>query len=114
MFINDHHQHIMTGDLDIVGNVKLKELIWKGHKYHEPCTINFDGAFEKIRKHLDVYIEDYCIKNKNVQKVVFEPQKNKIISCVEGKINSVKLSKTFHGRTSLQKEPTVKKKLREL
>ena len=32
----------------------------------------------------------------------------------EGKINSVKLSKTFPERTSLLKEATVKKKLREL
>ena len=114
MFINDHHQHIMTGDLDIVDNVILKELIRKGPKYREPCTIKFDDALDEIREQLVVYIDDYCIKNKNVQKVVFEPWKNKIISCVEEKINSVKMSKTFPERTSLLKEDTVKKKLREL
>ena len=109
MFINDHHQHIMTGDLDIIDNVKLKELIRKGPKYCEPCTINFDGALEEIREQLDVYIDDYCIKNKNVLKVVFEQWKNKIIFCVEEKINSVKLSKSFPERTSVLNEAVEKK-----
>ena len=84
MFINDHHQH-MTGDLDIVDNVKLKELIRKGPKYREPCTINFDSALDEIREQLDSYIEDYCIKNKNVLKVVFEQWKNKIIHLLRKK-----------------------------
>ena len=65
----------MTGDLDNVDNVKLKELICKGPKYREPCTINFDSALDEIREQLDAYKEDYCIKNKNVLKVVFEPWK---------------------------------------
>ena len=59
MFINDHHQHIMTGDLDIVDNFKFKELIGKGPKYRETCTINFEGALDEIREQLDAYIDDY-------------------------------------------------------
>ena len=50
-----NHQHIITGHLDIVYNVKLKELILKGLKYRDPCTINFEAALDEIREQLDVF-----------------------------------------------------------
>ena len=38
-FINNHYGHIITGDLNIVSNERLRQLISKGPKYREPKQI---------------------------------------------------------------------------
>ena len=47
-FKDNHHQHIVTGDLNIIHNTKLRKLIAKGPKYRVPQRINFDIAGDKI------------------------------------------------------------------
>ena len=34
--------HVITGDLSIIPNSKLRDLIAKGPKYREPCKVNWD------------------------------------------------------------------------
>ena len=48
-FIDQHHKHILTGDLTLVENAKLHNLLKKGPKYREPAKINFDDALAKIK-----------------------------------------------------------------
>ena len=41
----DHHQfhfHVITGDLSVIPNSKLRDLIAKGPKYREPCKVDWD------------------------------------------------------------------------
>ena len=52
-FINDHHIHIITGNLNIVNNERLCQLISKGPKYREPKPICFVEAREKIQTGID-------------------------------------------------------------
>ena len=56
-FVNVHHQHILTGDLSIIKCDKLRDLFYKGLKYREPQTIDFDIARSTIEENLDTYIE---------------------------------------------------------
>ena len=47
-FINDHYGHIVTGNLSIVENIKLRAFIKKGPKYREPKQLDFTDARKLI------------------------------------------------------------------
>jgi len=47
-FCDPHHKHIITGDLRLIENTKLRKLLTKGPNYREPCSINFSKALTEI------------------------------------------------------------------
>ena len=47
-FVYSPSGHVITGDLDIVNNVKLRELISKGPKYRVPKPINWGHNFKLL------------------------------------------------------------------
>ena len=51
------HGHIITGDLTIVENAKLRELVSKGLKYREPNKINWKATENMIFESTDLYAE---------------------------------------------------------
>ena len=55
-----HHNHIITGDLNIVENAKLRKLLSRGPKYREPKQLDFISAKSEIVKGIDNCIENYC------------------------------------------------------
>ena len=57
-FCDADHQHIITGDLRIIANTKLRKLLSKGPNFREPNTINYG----KCKISLETGIED-CIGN---------------------------------------------------
>ena len=56
-FIHNHYGHIITGNLDIVNNERLHQLISKGTKYREPKQTCFEEACEEIQTGIDQFIE---------------------------------------------------------
>ena len=69
-FINNHYGHIITGNLNIVNNERLRQLISKGPKYRELKQICFEEAREEIQTGIDQFIEkisnDKSIHKKHV------------------------------------------------
>ena len=51
------HGHIITGDLKIIENAKLRELVSKGPKYREPNKINWKATDNMIFDPIDLYAE---------------------------------------------------------
>ena len=47
-FCDPHHKYIITGDLRIIKNNKLRKLLTKGPNYREPRTTNFSKALIDI------------------------------------------------------------------
>ena len=90
-YIDNHHKHILTGDLSIITNDKLSKLILKGPKYREPTKINFSIARSTIETGLDDYIEVLALKHK-VDASVFNGWKACLMGCVDSKIDRVKRS----------------------
>ena len=43
-FTDPNHGHIVSGDIRIVQNNKLRKLLCKGLKYREPVSINFSNC----------------------------------------------------------------------
>ena len=49
------HGHIITGDLTVIENAKLRELVSKGPKYREPNKINWKATEKMIHESIDLY-----------------------------------------------------------
>ena len=65
-FTDDNHGDIVTGDLNIIPNDKLRKLISKGPKYREPQTFSYSKAKENIVLGIDNCINAWSCKE-NIQ-----------------------------------------------
>ena len=54
------HGHIITGDLKIAENAKLRELVSKGPKYRGPNRINWKATENMIFETIDLYAERWA------------------------------------------------------
>ena len=61
-FLNQDHNHIITGNLEIVTNTKLRNLISKGPNYREPVQFSCENAKEEILKGIDNCINTWSNK----------------------------------------------------
>ena len=64
-FFDPHHKHVITGDLRIVENQKLRKLLTKGPNYREPVTTNFKHALTKITAAINSCINSFAEKTKH-------------------------------------------------
>ena len=112
-FCDPHHKHIVTGDLRIVENTKLRKLLSKGPNYREPCTINFNKCISAITAALTTCITNLSDKYK-IKAAKFTTWKNTIMSNVIQKIAYLK-TKTLPSPTkSTLNDPDVMAYLEEL
>ena len=77
-FVDNHHKHVITGDLDIITNTAIKSLLTKGLNYREKVPINKEKTLLSMINSIDNYI------NKSHQEFklpinTFIPWKNEII-----------------------------------
>ena len=66
-FKDGHHNHIVTGDLRIVENSKLRQLLTKGPNFREPQTINYGKCQTIINESLDSYITNLASKTNHTE-----------------------------------------------
>ena len=88
-FCDLNHKHIITGDLRIVENVKLRKLLTKGPNYREPKTINFNHCKSAITTAIDECIEALTAKY-NLTPETFKPWKNLVLQKLNEKIHFLK------------------------
>ena len=63
-FCNSHHKHIITGDLQIIENKRLRKFLTKGPNYRETRTRNFPKLLTKTTTALDTCIKAVTLKTK--------------------------------------------------
>ena len=90
-FCDPHHQHIVTGDLRIIENAKLKRLFSKGPNFREAKQINLKKCRESIIHALDDIISTLSDKY-SIDLQSFSNWKNAIISKVDSRINSIRIT----------------------
>ena len=112
-FSDPHHKHIITGDLRIVHNAKLRQLLTKGPNFREPKSLNFHKALRDIRLAIDSCIDNLVTKTKH-KSHVFNEWKRKIVSKVEDKIAFLKNKLTPQNTKPVLKDPDVKSYLESL
>ena len=88
-FCDQQHNHIITGDLRLVANSKLRKLLTKGPNFRETQTINFRIALQKIKTAINQCI-DKMSSETGVPTQSFDCWKNKIFDKIKTKIDKLK------------------------
>ena len=57
-FCYEPHGHVITGDLRVVENAKLRELVAKGPKYREPNRVNWKATETMFLESIDLYAKN--------------------------------------------------------
>ena len=89
-FVDHNHGHVLTGDLRIIENIHLRELIQKGPNYREPRPINWKRCRDTIKTGLDECSER-MLCGKDIRSEQMAPWKNEILKKVDDKIRSIKI-----------------------
>ena len=92
-FKDPYHGHVITGDLSIIKNDRLKKLISKGCNYRENININWKKAEKEIFTALDSVIEKMSKKD-HIATVMFNEFKIKFKEKVQQEISLQKRRNT--------------------
>ena len=112
-FIDPNRGHVLTGNLQIINNNKLRKLISKGPKFREPCKIDWNIAKDIIREG----VEDYLKTLKAVKKVdisFFENWKQTLFEMIDEKIKSLSDRIIIRDIKSVFDDPAAKAELKKL
>ena len=88
-FCYEPHGHVITGNLMVIKNVKLRELVAKGPKYQEPNKINWQSIETMVSNSIDLYAEQ-CSKWEQVDLKYLSEWKDQIKELVVEHIASLK------------------------
>ncbi len=113
-FCDPHHGHVVTGDLRIINNRKLRSLLCKGPKYREPQNVQWDKLMSSFSYNLTECLQKWADKEK-VDVSIFSEWEEKVQEHVSENIKILK--KKERGRRkcrSILRDPTVKSYLEEM
>ena len=111
-FIEPNAKHILTGDLNIIKNNKLRKLLSKGPKYREPEKIDWNMAKIVIEASLNSYIE-HLANVKGVSPPYFDNWKHTILECVDDKVTHFS-PRIKHRKVQVLNDVEVKRELKTL
>ena len=81
--------HVITGDLSIIPNSKLRDLIAKGPKYREPCKVDLDKNLSLLCEAVDQYALQWA-KQEIVELSVLSSWKEMVKGQIEECISKLK------------------------
>ncbi len=85
IFCYTPHGHVMTGDLNIIGNEKLRSLVLKGPKFREQPNISWSKNKKHILEAVETYAKRWC-KREKTDSDCLDEWVNEIRSIVKKKI----------------------------
>ena len=88
-FVDQHHQHVLTGNLRIIENLRLRQLIQKGPNFRESRPIIWKRCRDAIQSGLDSCSEKMT-DGKDITTEQMSPWKNEVLKKVDEKIRSFK------------------------
>ena len=109
---HEPHSHVIIGDLMVIENVKLRELVAKGPKYREPNKINWQLTETMISNSIDLYAEEWS-KREQVDLKYLSEWKDQIKELVVKRISSLK-EEIRSPKQKILSDPDVKDTLRRL
>ena len=103
-FIDSSCGHVATGNLSIIENIKLRELLKKGPRYREPQSINPDSVFMSISSDLKEFLKKWSNKEK-LAPVVFAEWYNQVIRIIRLRLEKMSDRYTFPKYSSTFNDP---------
>ena len=111
-FCYEPHSHVITGNLMVIENIKLRELVAKGPKYREPNKINWQSTETMISNSIDLYTEQWS-KREQIDLKYLSEWKDQIKELVVERISSLK-EKIRSPKQKILSDRDVKDTLRRL
>lgn len=108
-----HHNHIITGDLHLVENAKLRSLLTKGPNFREPCSVNYSKCQNIINESLDSYVCNLANKTPYDEET-FENWKGTVKEKISEKVRKLKRRKKPSQTKPVLSDPIVQNYLEEL
>ena len=102
-FLDRDHGHVVTGDLRIVENKDLRNLIQKGPNYREPKFINWKKTEDSLKSDITNFIKKWS-DTTGLSEVCFQEWKNSVFELLSKKVNKLKKKAKFIKRVSVLKE----------
>ena len=75
-FSYEPHGHVITGDLGVIENAKLRERVAKGPKYREPNRVNWKAMFSES---IDLYAKNWS-KREQVEPFEWKSQLKELVA----------------------------------
>ena len=88
-FCYEPHGHVITGDLRVIENAKLRELVGKGPKYREPNRVNWKVTETMFLESIDLYAKNWS-KREQVELKYLSEWKDQLKELVPDRISSLK------------------------
>lgn len=106
-FCDPNHGHILTGDLRVIGNQKLRKLVARGPNFREAKTIHWGHCKNEITSGLEAYIDRVCVKFPDIETEHLVDWKNKVLEIVDLDIQKLKLKIKKQRTNPVLKQPEV-------
>ena len=105
-FCDPAHGHIVTGNLNIIENNKLRKLLSKGPNFREPKTLNYNKCFSSIEADLQNTVDHLTCKY-NLANNALEAWREAILAKVRNRIIHLKKKKTPQQSKPALKDPQI-------
>ena len=105
-FCDPDHKHVITGDLRLVENEKLRKLLSKGPNFREPKSLNFHKASVEIMTSINNCIENIVSKT-SLSKNSFKDWKDKFQNLLQDKIKYLSSKIKPQKTNPILKDPAV-------
>ena len=88
-FCYQPHGHVITGDLRVIENAKLRELVAKGPKYGEPNRVNWKATETMFLESIDLYAKNWS-EREQVELKYLSEWKDQLKELVQDRISNLK------------------------
>ena len=88
-FCYEPHHHVITEDLRVIENAKLRELVDKGPKYREPSRVNWKATETMFLESIDLYAKNWS-KREQVELKYLSEWKDQLKELVADCISNLK------------------------
>lgn len=113
-FVDQHHGHVITGNLEIVRNLQLREIMEKGAKYREVPKISMTNLRASLYKDIDRYCEKWSkLETKDEFAESLEDWKLLLKKRIDERLRELVIVHPLKGNAILEK-PEVKSELARL
>ncbi len=111
-YVYEHTGHVITGNLDIIDNIPLRNLMKKGANFREQQPISFKNTFKSLCNDLDNFIKKWSKKEK-IPEIHFENWSNELLKYVKHTLKNICDQEKTNKKIVLQ-DPEVIKCLKAL
>ena len=88
-FCYQPHGHVITGDLRVIENAELREIVAKGPKYREPNRVNWKTTETMFLESIDLYAKNW-FKREQVELKYLSEWKDQLKELVADRISNLK------------------------